>query len=30
MVVNSGFAIGGGDGVGFGCRFYLLQVESRG
>ena len=29
MVVNSRFAVGGGDGAGFGCGFYLLQVESR-
>ena len=29
MVVNSRFAVGGGgDGAGFGCGFYLLQVES--
>ena len=30
MVVNSGFAAGGGDGAEFGCGFYLLKVESRG
>ena len=29
MVVNYGFAVGGGDEVEFGCGFYLLQVESR-
>ena len=30
MVVESGFVVGGGDEIRFGCRFHVLRVESRG
>ena len=30
MVVESGFAFGGGDETGFGCGFPVLRVESSG
>ena len=30
MVVESGFAIRGGDETWFGCGFHVLHVESRG
>ena len=30
MVVESGFAVGGGDEAGFGCGFHVLRVESSG
>jgi len=28
MVVESGFVVGGGDEIGFGCGFHVLHVES--
>ena len=30
MVVESRFAIGGGDEIGFGCGFHVFYAESRG
>ena len=27
MVVESGFAVGGGDVTGFGCGFHVLRVD---
>ena len=30
MVVESGFAVGGGDETGFRCGFHVFRVESRG
>ena len=30
MVVESGFAVGGGDETGFGCGFHVIHVESHG
>ena len=30
MVVESRFAIGGGDEIGFGCGFHVFYVESCG
>ena len=30
MVVDSGFVVGGGDEIGFGCGFHVLRVESQG
>ena len=30
MVVESGYIVGGGDEIGFGCGFHVLHVMSRG
>ena len=30
MVVESGYVVGGGDEIGFGCGFHVLRVMSRG
>ena len=29
MVVESGYVVGGGDEIGFGCGFHVLRVMSR-